>query len=267
VGAAKKLLQEAIDPMENALVQLIEEKRRGAKHAAIKWAKAVGADATAYMTVKTVIDGVQCVGTSKAKRLQLRQAALDISQLMLDELRYRRFQREAPGLFHYRMSKFTTSSYAHMARSLNAAIKYAEVDISDLDMPVAARFQVGVKLIDLFVETTGLVEIVYKRMGTKGGKGRPKDERYIVPTPETLDWLTKRNDALEFLSPVAMPMVAPPLPWAARACAAATGTLSATSTNSCAASCRASPHDRTDRDAARVRRAQPRAEHRMEDQR
>lgn len=213
VGAAKKLLQMAIDPLETAINELASAKRRGPKHAAIRWAKLVGADAAAYMTVKVVIDGVQTLRPNHSGRLQLRQAALDISQLILDELRYRRFQEEAPGLFHYRMSKFTTRSYAHMARSLNAAMKYANVDVADLDMPTSQRLQVGIKLIDMFEQTTGAVEIIYKRTGAKGGKGRPKDERYIVPTAKTLEWLGKRNDALEFLSPVAMPMVVPPLPW------------------------------------------------------
>jgi hypothetical protein len=174
VGAARKLLQSAIDPLETGLNALIEESkgRRGPRHYALKWVEAIGTDAAAYMTVKTVLDGV-------AKRCALRWHALEISQLILDELRYRRFLEKAPGLFNYRMSKFTTSSYAHMARSLNAAIKYAEIDISDLDMSPRERLLVGSKLVDVLVETTQLVSVVSQKKPGKSKRDRVKGELYL----------------------------------------------------------------------------------------
>jgi DNA-directed RNA polymerase len=224
VGAARKLLQLAIEPLEAGINRLIEDSssKRGPKHEALKWCKLLGADVAAYMTVKIVLDGVKPDGFMRteelnfqraAKRLPLREAALEISQLILDELRYRKFQTEAPGLFNYRMGKFTTSSYAHMARSMNAAMKYADVDVSDVDMTPQKRIQVGTKLIDLLVETTHIVEVVRRVTPQKSKRGRVTNELFVSPTQETLKWLCQRNDALEFLSPIAMPMVVPPLPW------------------------------------------------------
>lgn len=211
VGAAKKLLQCAIEPLELGLIAMIQEikGKRGPKHYAFKWVEAVGVDAAAYMTVKTVLDGI-------ARRTVLRQAALDISQLILDELRYRRFLEKAPGLFNYRMSKFTTSSYAHMARSLNAAIKYADIDISDLEMTPRERVLVGAKLIDALVQTTSIVEVVSQKKPGRSKRDKVKGELYLVATGDTLEWMKARNDALEFLQPVSMPMVVPPLPWASK---------------------------------------------------
>jgi DNA-directed RNA polymerase len=223
IGAARKLLQLAIEPLEAGIKALIadSQNKRGPKHEALKWCKVLGADVAAYMTVKVVLDGVRPSGIMQesveaypAQRLPLREAALSVASLILDELRYRRFQEQAPGLFQYRMAKFTTSSYAHMARSLNAAMKYAEVDVSDLDMTQQKRIQVGTKLIDLLVETTSIVEVVRRTIPQKGKRGRVTNELFISPTQDTLKWLSQRNDALEFLSPIAMPMVVPPLPWA-----------------------------------------------------
>jgi DNA-directed RNA polymerase len=222
VGAAKRLLQLAIEPLEAGITKLIEDSstKRGPKHEALKWCKLVGADVAAYMTVKIVLDGVKPDGFTanffsgaRTKRLPLREAALDISQLILDELRYRKFQTDAPGLFTYRMAKFTTSSYAHMARSLNAAMKYADVDVSAIDMTPQKRIQVGTKLIDLLVETTHVVEVIRHTKPQKSKRGRVTNELFVSPTQDTLKWLSQRNDALEFLSPIAMPMVVPPLPW------------------------------------------------------
>jgi DNA-directed RNA polymerase len=212
VGAARKLLQLAIEPLEAGINRLIEDSssKRGPKHEALKWCKLLGADVAAYMTVKIVLDGVKPDGF-------MRTAALEISQLILDELRYRRFLKEAPGLFQYRMAKFTTSNYAHMARSLNAAMSYAEIDTSDLDMAPRERVLVGAKLVDALVATTGLVEVVSQKKPGKTKRDRVKGELYLVPAADTLEWMKARNEALEFLHPAAMPMVVPPLPWGARA--------------------------------------------------
>lgn len=208
VGAAKKLVQSAIDPLEAAINNFIEEStaRRGPKHFAVKWCVEVGADAAAYMTVKTVLDGA-------AKRPVVRFVAGEISQLILDELRYRRFMSQAPGLFQYRMSQFHTSSYAHMARSMNAAMKYGKVDVSDLDMAPSTRLLVGTKLLDLLIESTGLVEIISRKKPKRSKRDPLMRELYVQATEDTQKWMRERNHALEFLQPVTMPMVVPPIPW------------------------------------------------------
>lgn len=213
VGAAKKMLQLAIEPLSAAIQNMIDtrkqpgQKRAGGRmHVAVRWCQDVGAETAAYITVKSVLD-------SLAKRPRVSDAAKDISTLIIDELRFRRFQEQAPGLFTYRMGKFTTGSYAHRARSLNAAMRYAEIDTSDLAVPTNTRVQIGTKLIDLLQQSTSLVEIVHTRVPQKSKSGRVTNEQTLRATPETLTWLNLRNDALEFLSPIAKPMVVPPLPW------------------------------------------------------
>ena len=203
-GAARKLLSQALDPMTKAVEDMVGKKGKGKRHIAVHWCKALGADVAAYMTIRVVLDGI-------AKRGPIRSAAMDIADLFLDELRYRRFKEEAPQLFEYRMSKFNTSSYAHMARSLDATLKHAEVDVSDLVMGQQEKLVVGIKMIDLFMGSTGLVttETVSTAMGKKGAK----TEVFLVATPETMEWLSVRNAALEMLWPVNLPMIIPPLPW------------------------------------------------------
>lgn len=205
-GAARKLLQDAIVPLENAITQMIEESKgkRGARPVALKWCELIGADVAAYMTTKAVLDML-------SKRVQVRRVALTVAEMLLDELRFRRLKETAPELFDYRMGKFSTSSYTHMARSLNATVSYAEVDVSDLEMRTADRILLGVKLIDMLIETTGLVERENGNMASRGK--RQWKEVCLVPTQETVQWMTARNAALEFLRPVNLPMVVPPLQW------------------------------------------------------
>lgn len=225
-GGAKKLLVQGMENLVVALEEFINPQEMVTRadgrlapngaftnpHAAQKWVKMVGSDVTAYMTVKVVLDSI-------SKKVDFRKAVVEIADLMRDELRYRRFQEVAPGLFDYKVKNFTTSNYAHMARSMNAAMDHLtgphgedmRVDCSDLEMDQREKTLLGTKLLDFALATTGYFTIEHQR---ESDGTEVKDSRTIVATPETLEWLQKRNSALEVLWPVNLPMVCPPLPWA-----------------------------------------------------
>lgn len=214
VGAARKLMVEAIEPTEKAIAQMVEENTGG--YTVKRWMKKLektapspesnAAAVAAFLTARVVLDGVH-TGKQDAKTV-----AKHIATLILHELRFRKFKAEAPALFQYRMSNYDTSSYAHRARSLSAAMKYAEVDVSKIDMPEAHKVQVGMRLLSCFIEATGIVESKNEHV-TENGKVQQR--LYIVPTEDTLKWLSESNDVLSALYPVKMPMVVPPLAWQA----------------------------------------------------
>lgn len=226
VGAAKRLLTHAIEPTEKAIQFFLDEQKskRGVKHCAVKWIEEVGADVSAYMAVRVILDRI-------GQRPALREVGNAITDMMLDELRYRRFETLAPGLFNYRMSRFTTSSYVHMARTLNATMRNARcvacskagkqfpngpcphLSTVDLKLAPTQHLLVGAKLVDLVMQATGLISFEHEKRVVSRGKKGVRTDIILSPTPETQEFITKRNEILEFLSPVAMPMVVPPLQW------------------------------------------------------
>lgn len=203
VGAAKKLLTEGLVKVEAAMEELLVRKT-GRPHQATRWVKQLGSPAAAYLSLKVILDNIH-------SRVSMRRATQDLSDLITDELRFRRFKEKEPQQFDYAMTGFATSNYAHRARSLDARIRYNEVDVSDLQMTPGERYTVGGKLLDIVIEVTGLVEVERKSV-RDGGKNVFLTD--IVATKETLEWLQERNGALEYLWPVNLPMVMPPLPWA-----------------------------------------------------
>ncbi len=124
----------------------------------------------------------------------------------MDELKYRKFHREAPHLFEWKLRQFNTTSYDHMRKSMNATILSVGVDCSEFDLDQTQRVHVGSKALDIFVETTGYVEIL-KSAGKKSRK------TLVVPTAETMAWVEKCSESLKFMSPVFMPTLIPPKPW------------------------------------------------------
>jgi DNA-directed RNA polymerase len=65
---------------------------------------------------------------------------------------------------------------------------------------------VGTKLVELMVETLGIVAVRYVREGRKATVHR------LELTPETDAWIAKYNAAAALTKPLSLPMVAPPKP-------------------------------------------------------
>jgi hypothetical protein len=60
--------------------------------------------------------------------------------------------------------------------------------------PRSEKVHVGYKLIELMVLSTGLCEV-------KSQIRRRRQEKVLLPTEKTLEWINNRNDFLEVLAP------------------------------------------------------------------
>jgi DNA-directed RNA polymerase len=216
VGAARRVLIKAIDPMQEALDWFVEETstRRGPKPVALKWVKEVGSDVCAYMTGKVVL--------GHRTPVSVKRAALEITGLILDQVRYARLKAAAPEYFEYKMRKFQTSHYSYRKNSLAQAVRWLNekaaeegnapvVELDDLRLTESQRISVGSKLIDLFHAATGLIEI--RSVEAKRKKGRVEKGTLLVLTPEALSMIRDGDQQMELLWPVFLPMVVPPNPW------------------------------------------------------
>jgi DNA-directed RNA polymerase len=209
VGGPKKLLREGMAAMENGIVATIlapAGKGKGKQHCAAKWCELVGPAVAAYLTLKAILDGI-------GQKKKLREIALFIAHGILDEIRYRRFQQTAPYLFEYKLKQFHTANYKHKKRSLDASMRFAEIEETDLHLPVSQCLRIGIKLIDICIEATGLVKLEGVREKRKG-KERGQT-LFLVPTATTSRWIQAHNREMEFWHPIVMPMVYPPKAWAA----------------------------------------------------
>ena len=171
----------------------------GRPHIATRIFDLGGPEIVAYLTAKAIIDSLTCKTTAL-------RMSLNIAGYLVDELKYRKFQQEAPHLFEWKKRQFSTTSYEHMKRSMDASLSFAGVDCSEFDLDKAQRIHVGSKALDLFVETTGYVEV----LRTAGKKERQTN---VVPTAATMDWIDRCCESLQFMSPVFMPTLIPPKPW------------------------------------------------------
>lgn len=220
-GGGKKLLREALVNMALAVGKLCNDAgTRGPTPPIVKWANAIGHDVIAYLTLKATLDAVLGAARKDSRyapgKIPLNVVVAAITRLVKDELKMKVFKAKEPGLYQYKMERFDTNNYAHRLRSMRATMKWAEIEDHDLIKP-GHELRLGVQLLDVLIQTTGLVEHRTVQSNRKhrssNGSKVPNRELIVVPTERTLEWIAQRNNFMSLLEPIFKPMVIPPAPW------------------------------------------------------
>ncbi|QDB70995.1 RNA polymerase [Bordetella phage vB_BbrP_BB8] len=152
----------------------------------------------AFLVLKHVMAGISSVRT-------LQDVAVSIGSAVEDEMRFAEVRASEAKTFEKLVEgakKRTSAHYKHVyaARIAEATIEWDRWSRTD-------RLHVGIKLLDILIQTIGLVEIVANSSHSK------QATKYVRATPETLEWIEQKNEVTSMLRPVYEPMVVPPRDW------------------------------------------------------
>lgn len=238
LGARRKILAEAVWRTADTVNEVVLEamKQRGNRHTATTWVaklgrvilrdelgaekyreqvtdeKAIrrGADTAGYLTVKAFLDTLSL-------DTPLKTVARNISQLIVDEMRFRRLHTERPKTFNYQVTRTGAIGYVHLASVMNLLARDIQLPQDDIVMSDSHRLLVGIKLLDCMIAANQLASVVSRRVikTTANGSRRmqPRQEQLLVPAADVLEWIANREERLACMSPVHMPMLVPPLRW------------------------------------------------------
>tara|TARA_R110002167_G_C12706946_1_gene654996 strand:- start:31270 stop:33651 length:2382 start_codon:yes stop_codon:yes gene_type:complete len=204
MGPGQRLLNNAYMAYTDRIkaeVAKVEEGRagRGRPALAVSYLRHLQADQVAYIAARTILDAAgNADGDTKT--------AMSISKGIEEQYRNDELAAAAPGLA-YTMSKSASqwSTAFHKRAIMRMGAKIAGV--SGLGFEPKDSVLLGTWLVRLFIEVTGLVEIVTLARGTKSCRN------ILNFTPETSDWMTKMHGHCELLKPRYLPMVHPPKAW------------------------------------------------------
>lgn len=176
------------------------KRTAGRAHTAIKYLADVDHDMVAHLTLRTLFD---CV----SQRMKLTAVANRVAGMIEDELRFRAFEGFDKDAFNNARKKITRQTQ-HAHHRTRAMIKHAKVKGEEWnEWSADVRIKVGLKLVELVVESTGLFEIIRQT------EGKNNTNIYVAATEETMKWLATENARLAPLAPVYMPTLIPPRPW------------------------------------------------------
>lgn len=215
-SAGSRLMQTYVlqigDHIQDYLDGKIPGKRRG------KYAKLMGTvntDAVAMFALRQII-GVIFMYNAEAIRKGAKQTRISLQAIcgtiggrIEDELRFSSFQTEHKEYYDAilrRLEDGGTKSYRHMHRTLvhsanSKGMEWHEWSVID-------RTQVGALVVSLLLEVCDLVEIE----SIKDRPDRPP-RKYVIPTQECVEWVTKHDGFAELIHPDRMPTLIPPADW------------------------------------------------------
>lgn len=191
------LLKAAIEPLTKAINNFKQPSRGGGRLVDTrKFLLQIDTEEIAFITAYRLINAV-------STKEPVQHAAITLAGMLKDHLEYKKFKKDKPNLLYTIEENLKSSTQVHKRRVIMRAKRLFGVE--DDHWTETDRLHIGVKLIDLFITSTGLVERV----------SDPKGVIYLQGSAKTIEWLEKHHAKCELLNPVYMPMIIKPRQWVA----------------------------------------------------
>ena len=194
------LMKQTIDKLIEGADKYILSSLAGeaGKHAtAAKILSTLDIEVCSYVALKTVIN-------SLTTRVTMTNVCVQIGQNIHDQHLCDEFKLHNKLWFKSTMDYMAKrkASRIHRKMTLRKAADKANTSYNTWSTP--ELYHIGAKLVDLIIQTTGMVYV------DKVHTGRKRVTHYLSATPEILDWIRQLNTLNEVLTPEALPFVIPP---------------------------------------------------------
>ena len=203
----RALLRRALEPTSRAIEAFLKDGRAGKagpRHASFNLLQPHHPDARAlaYLTIRC---GLQAgVGQEN-----LQTAAKMIARAVQGHLEDTAFERSNPTGWRGMQRNLAKGARASAKRQ-QAIAAMREREGAKVFWSQREQLLVGIKLIELAIEATGLFELDH----VKERVGKSYRQKYLLGiTDKALDWLERQHERCELLDPLPLPMVIPPRPW------------------------------------------------------
>ncbi len=204
MSPGKQLVRRAVEPVADAIRELIAMVESGGAGAgrpalAVSYLVQLEPEAVAYLTGRAMI-------TAAVRSDKVARTAMSLSQSIEECYRFDELRIAEIALAISAEKKARKWTTAHHRRAI---MRHAAdvASVRGLEWSKGDKLRLGMKLIEMFIETTGLMEMWLNPTGKNNTTYR------LRPTAEMADWLARMHDRCALLEPRFIPMVYPPKPW------------------------------------------------------
>lgn len=159
----------------------------------------VGIPEAAYIAVRCSVNAI-------SSKLKTTAFAVSLGGTIAEEIEYHAFKKADPKMFK-RVSDMVKDSGNATYRSKVMHMMRRRAGVEDLGWDKETKLRVGMKLIELVVEYTGLIELVTV------SEGKNSSVHYVMGTQMARDWMAKQHEHCQLLSPLHLPMLCKPNEW------------------------------------------------------
>lgn len=162
-----------------------------------KYLQELDVEAVAYLTCRRMLNALM-------KMTKTVRVAMSISESLEDHAMFVQLSADHPGLLKSTLQKMKTRHAGHRRGAFKRAAREAEV--VGLTWADADKLHLGMKLLELFIDTTKLATTTRRKV-------RRKTVEYVEPAADVRQWLMDRHEDMALLEPLYMPMLVPPQAW------------------------------------------------------
>lgn len=199
----KFLVAQTIKPLSEAIFNFIDESSKlkiGQPPIAYRLLSEVQPEISALITAKTVINTL-------SQNKPLTAMAIVLGGKIETEIALKNFANLNPELYSVVKADLDKRSwnYSYKRRKLKESAKRDNVEMWE-EWTTPEKLHVGLRLIELMIISTGLIEIVLEKV-------KHKKAKVVRQTAKTKQWIADRNSFNELLNPEYLPTVMPPKSW------------------------------------------------------
>lgn len=203
-SVATKLLSKILESYSKVIQEYLDDYSGGKavrSTLAANVIKRIGdVESVAYVTAKIILNSMYSEWTSQA-------VYKAIGQAIEDEYKMRLFKDENKSYYDSIQKDLNQrGAKANRKKNITVGVFNHRLDFYVDRWTVTEKYQTGLVLTRLFIESTGLIE--FKDVFRKN-----KHLKFIVPTQELVDWMENLNLRLELMQPLFLPMVCKPKEW------------------------------------------------------
>lgn len=201
---ASKLISNVLDKFASAIKQYLDDYAKGKAVRSTMAADVIlrlnDIDSIAYITAKIILNSIY-------NKNPIQRIYKAIGQGIEDEYKMRTYKQE--NSYYYESIQEDLNkrgAKAKRKKNITTGVFLKRLDFHLEQWTITEKFQTGLILVNLFIESTGLVEFEDKFE-------RRKHYKFLIPTAELVKWFENTNEKLEVMQPVFLPMVCPPKDW------------------------------------------------------
>lgn len=213
-AAAKPLLTTLLPKLTARIVEWLEEyaSKKGRKPVAYAPLQLLKPEASAFITLKVILASL-----TSTNMTTIQAAAGMLGKAIEDEARFGRIRDLEAKHFKKHVEEQLNKRHGQVYKK--AFMQVVEADMIGRGLlggeawsswDKETTMHVGIRLIEMLIESTGLVELQRHNAGNAGS-----DHEALQLAQEYVDVLAKRAGALAGISPMFQPCVVPPKPWVA----------------------------------------------------
>jgi DNA-directed RNA polymerase len=205
----RSILESAVGPVAQGITKFVDEVysgRPGPRALAAKLIKDMDHDVVSYLACRAILGRMM-----KPRSPVLMTLAVSVARAVELEARFTEFRKQDKDKFDYELRKLSDDGATEQHKAAVLTFAMGKHNIAWDRWGRTDMIHLGIKLVDLFCENTGLA--VIQRASEGGDKNAPKDQYLVHLTERANAWIEQSIRGGEHLFPDYLPTVIPPKDW------------------------------------------------------